>query len=197
MSADIDEKITSIGQAFGLNIEQLGELSLLTHMITLGYINPENFETELEKFKLPNEKTKEIAEEINNKILKTIREKLKLAQINKNDEKNNIPNIDITEQTKKDSEILKNEEIERYGNEKEDQNKKIIESISFKKLSESFKSPTIKTEYTSNNQEKGATSATQHDKIPLEATLKPASSEAKATSPSYSIKEDPYRMKPE
>ena len=76
-----------------------------------------------------------------------------------------------------------------------------MESISSRKLFGSFQSPTVKTEYTLNNlskdKNKEGTFAKQDVKIPLGATIKPASSETKDTSPSYSIKEDPYRMKPE
>ena len=100
------------------------------------------------------------------------------------------------------SDILQKEnERKEYELKKEEQNKKIMESIASKKLFGSFQTPTVKTEYTLNNLSKNqgnvGTSANQNVKIPLEATIQPVSSVTKDTSPSYYIKEDPYRVKPE
>jgi len=207
MAANIDEKITAIGQAHGLNIEQLGQLSLETHMVTLGYTLPDNFEASIKaSLGLPNDKTREIVEEINTKILKEIKEKLMSLSKNTEETQEAPVSTNSGEKTRPSDEptsdiLQKENERKEYELKKEEQNKKIMESIASKKLFGSFQTPTVKTEYTLNNLSKNqgnvGTSANQNVKIPLEATIQPVSSVTKDTSPSYSIKEDPYRVKPE
>ena len=83
VAANVDEKITDIGKTHGLNIEQMGQLSLQTHMVMLGYIHPDKFEESLKNsIKLPDEKNREVVDDINNKILKEIREKLMSLHVN-------------------------------------------------------------------------------------------------------------------
>jgi len=84
---------------------------------------------------------------------------------------------------------------------KEIQNKKIMQSISAQKLSGSFQIPSTKTEYSLNNMSKSAkTPEGPKDvgvKVPLGATIKPTSGATASTSPSFSVKVDPYREMPE
>jgi len=209
MDANIDENITSIGQRHGLNIEQLGQLSLETHMVVLGYTHPDKFEESLkESFKFPDEKNREIIQDINEKILKNIREKL-ISLDNKNDEylepiEEEQEKIEANVPETSKSNYIRNMtggEIEENKNEKEIENKKIMESVTFKKLSGSFSAPIKKTEYSlpniSKEEEKNGTSVNQNVKIPNTVEIKHISTETTSISPSYSIKEDPYRMKPE
>ncbi|MEI6581087.1 MAG: hypothetical protein WCO07_02865 [bacterium] len=201
MAAKVDEKVTAIGQMHGLNIEQLGQLSLETHMVMLGYTHPDKFEESLKgSMGLPDEKNREIVMEINNKILKDIREKL-VSLRKKEDAESKEEKRTPLEETIIENNNEPEDKTKDLSLEKERQNKKIMESISFQKLSGSFQAPTTKTEYSLNNlsknQEKTGTSSDQNVKIPLEGTIKPVSSETASVSPSYSIKDDPYRVKPE
>ena len=204
MAANIDEKITEIGKRHGLNVEELGQLSLETHAVTLGYTLPDKFEESIqESLKFPGFKTKEIVEEINEQILKGIRENLMSLHKREEEiaEKIKIPNGEEQEEIKEKPIAPKETKKSEEELAKDIQNKKIMESVSSQKLFGSFQSPTIKTEYTLNNISKGdakeGTSSNQNVKIPLEAMIKPVSSETKEVSPSFSVKEDPYRMKPE
>jgi hypothetical protein len=215
IASNIDENITSIGQKHGLNIEELGQLSLETHMVVLGYTHPDKLEESIKNsLGFPNEKNKELVREINEKILKDIREKL--MSLNKKEDKY-IEQIEEVEKTRphvavqvkientQNEEVKKEmkipEKINYEDAEKEAQNKKIIESVFFKKLSDSFKAPTTKTEHfvknISKDGEKNETSASQHVKIPTGATIKTVDSDTQSISPSFSIKEDPYRITPE
>jgi hypothetical protein len=198
MGANVDEKIIEIGKKYNLNVEELGQLSLETHGVMLGYILPDQFEESIRKsLNFPELKTKELAEEINEEIFKNIRERL-MQQRKKEEENSEKSKILEENELAEEKNEVENKEDEQEKKRAEE-NKKIMDSISSQKLSASFKIPTIKTEYTTNDltKEKRETSGSQHDKIPLEATLRPASSSSKDLSPSYSVKEDPYRMKPE
>ncbi|MEK7572746.1 MAG: hypothetical protein AAB493_02750 [Patescibacteria group bacterium] len=204
MAVNVDEKVTEIGKTYGLNIEQLGQLSLETHMVILDYTHPEKFEESLKaSLNLPDEKNREIVMNINDKILREIKENL-MSKSGKTDDKKNeeIPQMEESKLKQKEKFLNKEEKTEDEEETiKNIQNKKIMDSVSSQKLFGSFQTPTIKTEYSLNNisknQEKTGTSANQNVKIPLEATIKPVSSDTKSVSPSYSIKEDPYRLKPE
>jgi hypothetical protein len=204
MATNVDEKITTIGQASGLNIEQLGQLSLETYMVMLGYTRPEKFEESLKaSLNLPDEKNKKIVTDINDKILREIKENLmsKSGEIN-NEKKEEIPQMEESKLQQKEEFLNKAEKTETEEETlKNIQNKKIMDSISSQKLFGSFKTPTVKTEYSLNNiskdQEKSATSVDKDVKAPFGTIIKHVSSDTKTVSPSYSIKEDPYRLKPE
>lgn len=69
--------LLEIGKKNGLNIELLGMLDNITTKMMLGTIHPEEYEKKIiEMTGLPNEKVKIIADEVNDKILKNIRQKL-------------------------------------------------------------------------------------------------------------------------
>lgn len=77
MQADMDGKITEIGQRLKLTVPQMAQLSLETNMMMMGFTHPNKFESSLiASMGLPEEKVKEIVNEVNEKILKGIREKL-------------------------------------------------------------------------------------------------------------------------
>jgi hypothetical protein len=220
MAANVDEKITQIGKDNNLTVEQMGQLSLETHMVMFGFTHPDKFEASVKaSLQLPDEKNKTIVNKINETILKDIREKL-MSLYGKQEEKNNdeILNkagIEINKEEpistsdglatgagkadNRDEMIKKVEDPELIA--KEIQNKKIMQSISAQKLSGSFQIPNTKTEYSLNNMSKSAkTPEGPKDtgvKVPLGATIKPTSGATASTSPSFSVKVDPYREMPE
>ncbi|MEI7809981.1 MAG: hypothetical protein WCI41_00265 [bacterium] len=208
MATNVDEKITEIGKERGLNIEQMGQLSYQTHLVMLGYVHADKFEESLKKsLGLSDELIKNIVADINTKILKQIREQL-MSATEAPVSKEITLEEKITETPKTENEIpdLKAPVKESTTNIepselKELENKKIMESISAQKLKGAFQIPNIKTEYSLKNvskeKEKTGTSVSQNGRIPLAGTIKPAGIESTNLSPSYSVKEDPYRMKPE
>jgi len=219
MAANVDEKITQIGKDNNLTVEQMGQLSLETHMVMFGFVHPDQFEASVKgSLQLPDDKNKKIVNEINEKILKDIREKLMSlygkqeekkedeilnnAGIEINKEPVNIPDGLATGKGKADDRDKMISEVENPETiAKEMQNKKIMESITTQKLSGSFQIPNTKTEYSLNNMSK--TSKTPEGpkdigvKVPLGATIKPTSGATASTSPSFSVKVDPYREMPE
>ncbi|MFA6524477.1 MAG: hypothetical protein WC264_03660 [Candidatus Paceibacterota bacterium] len=227
MAVNVDEKITEIGKENNLTVEQMGQLSLETHMVMFGFVHPDKFEASVKgSLQLPDDKNKKIVNEVNEKILKEIREKLMSLygkqEEKKDDEILNNAGIEITTPNpllekeggqasppygggdgrsgdSRDEMIKKIEDPELIA--KEMQNKKIMQSISAQKLSGSFQIPNTKTEYSLNNMSK--TSKTPEGpkdigvKVPLGATIKPTSGATASTSPSFSVKVDPYREMPE
>lgn len=80
MAANVDDNIISIGQSQGLNVEQMGQLSLETHMVMFGFTHPDKFEQSIKaSMKLSDEKTRALANAVNEKILKEIKENMKEA----------------------------------------------------------------------------------------------------------------------
>ena len=164
MGAKVDENITAIGQESGLNVEQMGQLSLETHMVMFGFTHPDNFEESLKaSLQLPDEKIKMIVNMVNEKILKKIREKLINLSEGKNDaDENADEDLDETEEANNENvlksagiEIMKEELGNGNGNMNGSvENKKTINSILDKKLTGSFQMPPTKTEYTLNNMSK-------------------------------------------
>ncbi len=77
MAANVDDNIIEIGKTEGLNVEQMGQLSLETHMVMFGFTPSEKFEESIKNsLQLPSEKIHSIAGAVNEKILKKIREKM-------------------------------------------------------------------------------------------------------------------------
>lgn len=100
MAANVDDNIIEIGQKENLTVEQMGQLSLETHMVMFGFTHPDKFEESVKNsLKLPEEKTHAIVNDVNEKILKEIREKLMNPSKNEEEEE-------------KDTEILKSAGIE-------------------------------------------------------------------------------------
>jgi hypothetical protein len=149
-----------------------------------GITHPDKFEESIKaSLQLPNEKIKAIANSVNEKILKNIREQL-MALSNKKEEKKDgeilskagieIMPEEITapkkeEAVEKPADMLSKIENPDIIN-KEVENEKILKTIASQKLSGSFKIPTVKTDYT--------------NKTPT-------------NSPPIKLKVDPYREIPE
>ena len=221
MAANADDKIIQIGQENGLNVEQMGQLSLETHMVMFGFTHPDKFEESVKaSMQLPDEKNKKIINEINEKILKDIREKLMSLYQKENEKKEDeimsgagieIMPEEITAPKKEENIEKPDDMLAKVENPeliaKEIENEKMLRSISAQKLSGSFQMPNTKTDYSLNNMSKTSkTPEIKKDtlqngqagvKIPLGTTIKSTPSAVASTSPSLSIKVDPYREIPE
>ena len=59
MAANVDDNIIEISQTNGLNVEQMGQLSLETHMVMFGFTPLDKFEESIRNsLKLGDEKTR-------------------------------------------------------------------------------------------------------------------------------------------
>jgi len=201
MSANVDENITEIGKDLGLNVAQMGQLSLETHAVMFGFTPLDKFEESVKaSLVLPDEKIKAIINAVNEKVLKNIREQLmalqgvkkedenkkdvdilKSAQIEITDGKTNTQNESPTPATSSREDILSKVENPSLINKEADAQK--IQSIAAKKLSGSFNIPTQNTNYTLNNLSKQSTSVNQNP-----VNIPPTTSMPKV---------DPYREIPE
>ena len=78
MSSNYEKNLYEIAQKHKLNVEQLGELELNTTLVLLGQTHPDEYADELEEdLKLPKEKIGEIVTDVNERIMKNIRELIK------------------------------------------------------------------------------------------------------------------------
>ncbi len=165
MAVNIDDKIIDIGKAQGLNVEQMGQLSLETHMEIFGFTSADKFEESIKNsLKLPDEKTRSIVDAINEKILKEIREKI--GEPDKEEPKKGKeseihqpqPSATPKEENKQDSQILNQHGIEIVPGKLElpaaekitssaISSSTIKPSILAQKLSGSVATPTAKTEH--------------------------------------------------
>lgn len=176
MGANVDEKLVAIGKINNLNIEQLGQLSLETHAVMLGFTHPDKFEESLRNsLNLSPEKTKILISEINEKILKEIKDKV-LALHNQNKEDKGL---DIVKEVKNAEENTNttpvNTAIENTPKEKEVHTDTVKEepktlnnkadSILSAKLTGAFKINGTKTEHTLGNISKQNNSAQIEKKI--------------------------------
>jgi hypothetical protein len=217
MAANVDDNLIEIGREQNLNVEQLGQLSLETHMEMFGFTHPDKFEESIKNsLKLPDKKIWAIVEAINEKILKGIRAKLG----EKNDDEVEIPKPPVktdtvdsvtsrqyitpqnTVEEKKNTQILSAHGIEIIPEKLELNEKEKIHSILTQKLSSPVQIPSVKTEHSLENLTKVSSIPTiPKAPIPMApssvmGTIKPTSSGASNLSPSYSIKNDPYREIP-
>ena len=77
MAADVDNKIIDICKLQNLKVEQMGQLSLETHMVMFGFTHPDKFEASVQaSLKLDPNKTRMLVNAINERILKDIRSKI-------------------------------------------------------------------------------------------------------------------------
>lgn len=151
MAINVDDKIIEIGQTNNLNVEQMGQLSLETYMVMLGFVKPEKFEESLKNsLQLPDEKIRAVGNLVNEKILKGIRSKMMESSTEDSTEKENIT---------QEHEIMKSAGIEILSEEK---NMPVPEKLEItgevkpqpifaQKLSTPVQSQTIKTEHTLEN----------------------------------------------
>ena len=186
MGANVDEKITEMGKKFNLTVPQIGQLSLETNMVMLGFTHPDKFEESLKaSMGLPADKVHEIVNEINERIFKEIREDL-MALYSREDKTEKIPTtlkenaLDKSEEFEIREEILrtiespepvKNPVAQNNNNPasiniKTDQPRKTEEemrSMLAKKLSGSFQMPKATSIYSSNNMARGGVEPSKKD----------------------------------
>ena len=78
MNSDYEKNIYEIAQKHKLSVEQMGEFESDTTLVMLGQIHPDEYNKELaDDLNLPENKINEIVNDVNEKILKPIRELLK------------------------------------------------------------------------------------------------------------------------
>lgn len=78
IEADVENKILEIGKKRGLNVSQMGQLALETNTVMLGFYPLDKFEESLKaSMGLSPEKVRAIVDDVNDTILKSIRENLK------------------------------------------------------------------------------------------------------------------------
>jgi hypothetical protein len=77
-ASDFEQKVGQIGQAHGLHIDQIELLGTEVYMVMLGMTNPDEFAQNVEKeVRVSKEQAAKIAEDVNTKILGSIRSLLK------------------------------------------------------------------------------------------------------------------------
>lgn len=77
VEANVDENILSIGKRIGLTIDKIGQLALETYAVLLGYTHPDKFLDSIQKsLGEPSDKVKRIGGEVNEVIIKKIRDKV-------------------------------------------------------------------------------------------------------------------------
>jgi hypothetical protein len=162
MAAKVDEKIIEIGRFHNLNVEQMGQLSLETHMVMLGYVHQDKFgESVQASLRLAPEKTKTIVDAINEQILKDLREKIMALHNTKNKESKELEQIEGEEKMLKETgieiskEVNKTEPILKKMESPEEmlrdvENPKLIKiqsPILAQKLTGAFKMPSASTDH--------------------------------------------------
>ncbi|MFA5932112.1 MAG: hypothetical protein WC793_01915 [Candidatus Paceibacterota bacterium] len=184
MGVNVDDNIIEIGQTQGLNVEQMGQLSLETHMVMFGFTHPDKFEESIKNsMKLGDEKTRLIVNAVNEKILKEIKEKM--MQMYDNTSKKDTTEHDTEEEKKKNTHVLNTAGIEIIPEKLELKKGEEVHPILAQKLNSTFQTPTVTTEHSLENLTK---MSNQNDTIPQPP--KPAPS-------TYPPKGDPYRLSPD
>ena len=140
--SDYQTKIYDIGKKHNLTIYQMGVFGESVINVMLGVILPNKFEDSLKRLELPAEKTTELVNDVNEQILRKIREEL-MKNINRN-------NTEKALETKSPDEILQNLESreELLG---KIENPPKTPSILTQKLSGSFSIPKVETDYSLKN----------------------------------------------
>jgi hypothetical protein len=127
MGANIDDKIIEISKSQGLNLEQMGQLSLEAHMEIFGFTEADKFEESVKKsLNLPDEKTKAIVDAVNEKIFKEIRRKMNEPV------DATPPKVEVAPE-KNDSQALSEHGIEIIDTNKKKENLPVSENLEFKK----------------------------------------------------------------
>lgn len=205
MGANVDDNIIEISQTQGLNVEQMGQLSLETHMVMFGFTHPDKFEESLKgSMKLGDEKTHIIANAVNEKILKEIRGKM--MQMYEGTPKESEKQEALPQNPEEDNNVLNSHGIEIIPEKLElttsEKDVAKIHTILEQKLSGSFKNTTVRTEHALENITKSPGTPGAASQVPIPpssvmGSIKPASMETMKTSPSYGRGADPYRLPPE
>jgi len=154
MGANVDDNIIDIGKEQGLNVEQLGQLSLETYMEMFGFTPPEKFEESVQKsMQLPPEKTHALVEAINEKIFKKIREQLGETHedVTKASSPETSATTDTEEEKQKNEQVLKEHGIEIIPEKLELAGVPVKPSILEQKISTPVQMPIVKTEHSLEN----------------------------------------------
>lgn len=81
LDAKLPEKLNAIGLGHGLHVDQIGTLMDDVNMVMLGLISPDSFNSAIMKeLNLPAEKANALVVDVNEQILRPIRESLKKVQ---------------------------------------------------------------------------------------------------------------------
>lgn len=202
MAANVDDNIIDIGQAQNLNVEQMGQLSLETHMVMFGFTHPDKFEESVKNsMKLGDEKTRAVVNAVNEKILKEIRTKM-LANYDNTPKPEELPSETI-EEKENDTKILDSAGIQIVSTKdvSGEKLKEDVHSILSQKLSSPVQNPVVRTEHSLDNITKNPSAPTPPpapvSPSSIMGNIKPASPDTSKLSPSYTRGEDPYRLKPE
>lgn len=169
MGANIDEKLMQIGNTHGLNIRQIGQLSLETHAVMLGFMHPDAFEGSIKaSLGLPDEKTKFIAMSVNENIIKNVREKLvemRGGALPVIEEISKLPKEKITEEVIEETEDLPIEKVEVTT-----ENKPTTSGLIANKLVNTVSANTTKTNYSLDNTPKSEPEVKRVDpyRMPIE-----------------------------
>jgi len=129
--SDYQTKIYEIGQKHNLTVYQMGILGESTINVMLGITLPNKFEESLKELQLPTEKITEIVNDINDQVLKKIREEL-VKNINRN-------------------KTLENNSESREELLKKIENPEKTPSILSQKLSGAFSVPKVETDHSLEN----------------------------------------------
>lgn len=187
MATKVDDKIIEIGRFHNLNVEQMGKLSLETHMVMLGYVHPDKFEESVQiSLGFPKDKTKTIVDAVNEQVLKGLREKIMALHNEHNKQEKEIDQVEKEEELLKETGIEINKEVNKTEPliKKMESPEEMLRDVENPKLIK-IQSPILAQKLTSAY--KMPSSNTDHS-IPKK--IEPA---ARAPLP----KIDPYRMNPE
>jgi len=172
MGANIDQKLMQMGSIHGLNIRQIGQLSLETHAVMLGFIHPDAFESSIKaSLGLDDEKAKLVALSVNEKIIKGVREKLVELRGGVMPVVENPPKLPKEEISEPEIKITEEEKREIKIEEKiKEEDKKITNGIIKNKLIGTVATNNVKTDYTINNNPKGEVEVKKVDpyRMPIE-----------------------------
>lgn len=169
MGANIDEKLMQIGSTHGLNIRQIGQLSLETHAVMLGFMHPDAFEGSIKaSLGLPDEKTKFIAMSVNENIIKGVREKLvemRGGSVPVVEEMSKLPKEKIAEEVTGES-----EDLPIHKEEVKVENKPATSGLIANKLVNTVSANTTKTDYSLDNVSKAEPEVKKVDpyRMPIE-----------------------------
>lgn len=161
LSPDIRQVIMDVGyhtmlyaiaKSNKLDIPKMGILEEVTTSVIVGDLHPDQYEYTLrDKLDLSLEATQKIADEVNTKILKVIREKMEIYYGKSREGDDNLKNTDVAPGIKIIKPDLTLPELES-GNPKNQEPKTIkIKTILDQKLTGEVKNQNIKTDYTLKN----------------------------------------------
>lgn len=101
--SDYQNKVYALGRKYNLSIDEMGVLEEVVTRIMLGTLPANNLENEIKyKIEIPEDKAKELIEELNNSIFKNIRELLKTKSENPLEEKE-VDDIPLPPYAKKEN----------------------------------------------------------------------------------------------